>query len=79
MEGAEQKLWSFADSTAAWPMVWAYRQERDGVFSAAKARDAADRAGKPHADETASIHARKGPGADAPGAPRAAQGSGGTH
>lgn len=79
MEGAEQKLWSFADSTAAWPMVWAYRQERDGVFSAAKARDAADRAGKPHADETTSIHARKGPGADAPGAPRAAQESGGAH
>jgi curli production assembly/transport component CsgG len=69
MEGAEQKLWAFSDRTAAWPLVWAYRKERDGVFDAATARDVADRARKQPARDTASV----------PPARRAAQGSGGTH
>lgn len=42
MEGAELKLWEFADQQAAWPMVHAYRQERAGVYSAAKVEDVMD-------------------------------------
>jgi curli production assembly/transport component CsgG len=33
MEGAERRLWSFADETAAWPARWRYAQERDGRLS----------------------------------------------
>lgn len=40
MEGAELKLWEFADLKAGWPMLWRYKQERDGVFSAAQVRNA---------------------------------------
>ncbi|MBH9536704.1 CsgG/HfaB family protein [Novosphingopyxis sp. YJ-S2-01] len=46
MEGADLKLWEFADSEAAWPMVWAYRQERDGIYSAGDMQRAAERARK---------------------------------
>lgn len=34
MEGADLKLWQFQDQTAAWPLIWKYRQERDGITSA---------------------------------------------
>lgn len=34
MEGVDLKLWDFADMKAGWPLLWRYRQERDGVFSA---------------------------------------------
>ncbi len=34
MEGADLKLWDFADSKAAWPALWRYKQERDGIISA---------------------------------------------
>lgn len=34
MEGAELKIWDFADPKAGWPLVWRYKQERDGIFSA---------------------------------------------
>lgn len=40
MEGVELKLWDFADTKASLPMLWRYKQERDGVFSAAQVRDA---------------------------------------
>lgn len=40
MEGVELKLWDFADTKAGWPMLWRYKQEREGVFSAAQVRDA---------------------------------------
>lgn len=40
MEGVDLKLWEFADMKAGWPMLWRYRQERDGVFSAAQVRNA---------------------------------------
>jgi len=33
MEGADLKLWSFQDQKAAWPLMWRYKQERDGVIS----------------------------------------------
>lgn len=33
LEGAEQNLWQFRDTQAAWPTVWRYRQERDGELS----------------------------------------------
>lgn len=35
MEGVDLKLWNFADPNAGWPMLWRYRQERDGFLSAA--------------------------------------------
>lgn len=42
MEGADQKLWRFADYTSGWPLLWRYRQERDGLISATRvARDEA--------------------------------------
>ena len=34
MEGVDLKLWNFANEEAGWPMLWRYRQERDGVISA---------------------------------------------
>ena len=40
MEGVDLKLWEFADMKAGWPMLWRYRQERDGVFSATQVRNA---------------------------------------
>ena len=40
MEGVELKLWDFADMKAGWPLLWRYKQERDGVFSAAQVRNA---------------------------------------
>ena len=36
MEGVDLKLWNFADTAAGWPMLWRYRQERDGVITAAQ-------------------------------------------
>ncbi len=36
MEGVDLKLWNFADVNAGWPMLWRYRQERDGVLSASQ-------------------------------------------
>jgi curli production assembly/transport component CsgG len=33
MEGADLKLWQFQDQAAAWPQIWRYKQERDGVTS----------------------------------------------
>ncbi|GAA0728894.1 CsgG/HfaB family protein [Sphingomonas japonica] len=44
MEGVDLKLWDFADQTAGWPMLWRYRQERDGVFDAAQVQTAMKRA-----------------------------------
>lgn len=46
MEGAELKLWSFADPKAAWPLIYRYDQERDGVYSPAEVRDAMERSGE---------------------------------
>ena len=34
LEGVDLKLWNFADPQAGWPMLWRYRQERSGIFSA---------------------------------------------
>ena len=36
MEGVELKLWDFANAEAGWPLLWRYRQEREGIFSAAQ-------------------------------------------
>ena len=44
MEGADLKLWPFQDQTAAWPMIWRYRQERDGVISPGLAEQERQRA-----------------------------------
>jgi len=44
MEGVELKLWEFADPKAGWPLLWRYKQERDGIFSAAQVQEAAERA-----------------------------------
>lgn len=44
MEGVELKLWEFADVKAGWPLLWRYKQERDGVFSASQVQEAAERA-----------------------------------
>ena len=40
MEGVELKLWDFADRNAGWPLLWRYKQERDGNFSAAQVQEA---------------------------------------
>ncbi|MGS1016474.1 CsgG/HfaB family protein [Allosphingosinicella humi] len=36
MEGVDLKLWDFADPKVGWPMLWRYREERAGNFSAAQ-------------------------------------------
>jgi curli production assembly/transport component CsgG len=46
MEGSELKLWTFADPKAAWPLVYRYDQERDGVYSPAEVRNAMERSGE---------------------------------
>jgi curli production assembly/transport component CsgG len=33
LEGSDQKLWGFADAAKAWPEVWRYRQEREGLHA----------------------------------------------
>lgn len=35
MEGADLQLWSFQNQAAGWPLIYRYRQERDGVISPA--------------------------------------------
>lgn len=44
MEGVDLKLWDFADQKAGWPLLWRYRNERDGVFSAAQVQQAMQKA-----------------------------------
>lgn len=58
MEGVDLKLWDFADAKAGWPLLWRYRQERQGRLSAEQVRDAMKRA-----DEMppAKVKARKVP------------------
>lgn len=43
MEGIDLKLWDFADAKAGWPLLWRYRQERDGQFNAAQVQSAMKR------------------------------------
>lgn len=43
MEGVELKLWDFADRRAGHEMLWRYKQERDGVFSAEQVQRAMER------------------------------------
>lgn len=40
LEGVELKLWEFKDHKAGWPMLWRYKQEREGVFSPEQVRNA---------------------------------------
>jgi len=58
MEGVDLKLWNFADPAAAWPSLWRYNQERDGLLSARQVIDAEHRslgghghAARPNADD----------------------------
>jgi curli production assembly/transport component CsgG len=46
LEGIELKLWEFADARAGHPILWRYRQERDGVFSAEQVQAAVEQARK---------------------------------
>ena len=43
MEGVDLKLWSFADEKAGWPLLYRYRQERDGQFDQAQVQAALKR------------------------------------
>src|SRR5690606_13782080 len=40
LEGVDLKLWDFADTNAGWPLLWQYRQERDGVIDEASVAEA---------------------------------------
>jgi curli production assembly/transport component CsgG len=46
LEGVDLKLWEFADRNAGWPLLWRYRNERDGNFSAADVQKAMQRSHK---------------------------------
>jgi curli production assembly/transport component CsgG len=46
MEGVELKLWNFADARAGHEMLWRYKQERDGAFTAEQVQKAMERARK---------------------------------
>ena len=46
MEGVELKLWDFVDAKAGEPLLWRYRNERDGAFTAAQVQEAMERARK---------------------------------
>jgi len=43
MEGVELKLWDFADARAGHDMLWRYKQERDGTFTAEQVQQAMER------------------------------------
>lgn len=59
MEGIDLKLWEFADYKAGWPLLWRYRQERDGVFNAGQVRNAMLRSAT---SQPAKMSPRKVPG-----------------
>lgn len=40
LEGVDLKLWNFADTDAGWPLLWEYRQERDGKIDEAEMAEA---------------------------------------
>ena len=68
MEGVDLKLWDFANAEAGWPLLWRYRQEREGIYSAAQveaamrqSREAAPMKRKP-IDEAAAERGGKGSG-----------------
>lgn len=44
LEGVELNLWDFADREAGWPLVWKYKQERDGYVDEKTMADALRRA-----------------------------------
>ena len=46
MEGVELKLWDFADARAGHDMLWRYKQERDGTFTAEQVQHAMERASR---------------------------------
>ena len=46
MEGVELKLWDFANQQAGWPLLWRYKEEREGRLSAAQVQRATERATK---------------------------------
>jgi hypothetical protein len=46
MEGVELKLWDFADARAGHDMLWRYKQERDGNFSAEQVQQAMERSAR---------------------------------
>ena len=46
MEGVELKLWDFADARAGHDMLWRYKQERDGTFTAEQVQHAMERAAR---------------------------------
>jgi len=46
MEGVELKLWDFADARAGHDMLWRYKQERDGNFTAEQVQQAMKRAAR---------------------------------
>lgn len=70
MEGADLKLWDFADSKAAWPALWRYKQERDGIISAEAVADAEARA---HGRKAGKVKPTDVPPPPAPTAPVAMQ------
>ena len=45
LDGVDQKLWDFADTKAGWPLLWEYRQERDGKIHPAQVAEALRRFG----------------------------------
>ena len=46
MEGVELKLWDFADARAGHDMLWRYKQERDGTFTAEQVQQAMERSAR---------------------------------
>ena len=46
MEGVELKLWDFANASAGHDMLWRYKQERDGNFTAEQVQKAMERANR---------------------------------
>lgn len=46
LDGVDQKLWSFADYRAGWPLLYRYREERDGIYSTQQIMHAMERDGE---------------------------------
>lgn len=72
LEGVELKLWNFADPEAGWPLLWQYKQERDG-----KLDDAAVAEALRNAPPMSPQHIRKTAAADVEDERSVARGRGG--
>lgn len=65
MEGVELRLWNFNDTSAGWPYLWRYQNERDAGYTPVQLAQTSERSGppmtiRPRVDKTAQASASAG-------------------